>query len=359
MTNSDLVPLYKPDIKGGVRFWSVQAEGNTYSVGHGLLRGKVQYKVTICYPKNVGRSNEVSAEDQAIKAATAKWVRQRDRKGYGITPEEAQVSRKPMLAMDYHKSGHRITYPCGVQPKLDGVRALVERVSEEKVSITSRTGKIFEADLGAIEQWVLENLEVGTILDGELYIHGEELEQIISAVKKTKERTARVEFWVFDLVMEGADNSRRTGILHTGLSPSGPIRLVKTKLVHSEEEMKHEHKFYIAAGFEGTILRNREGLYAYNHRSPDLQKYKDFLDEEFQILDVTEDKDGYPVFLLVCGDGTFTCVLRGDKEENKAKYLQGQKSDVIGKYMTVKYQKKYRDSGLPQFPTGQVIRDYE
>ena len=65
------------------------------------------------------------------------------------------------------------------------------------------------------------------------------------------------------------------------------------------------------------------------------------------------------MFLLACGDGTFTCVLRGDKEENKAKYLQGNKTDVIGKYMTVKYQKKYRDSGLPQFPTGQVIRDYE
>jgi DNA ligase-1 len=359
MNNEDLVPLYKPDSKGGVRVWSILVDGTDYSISHGIVRGKMQRKVTTCYPKNVGRSNEVSAEDQAVKAAAAKWVQQKERKGYGITPEEATLSRKPMLAMDYHKSGHRITYPCGVQPKLDGVRALVERISEEKVSITSRTGKTFEADLGHIEQWVLENLEVGTILDGELYIHGKELEDVVSAVKKTKDMTAEVEFWVFDLIMEGADNSRRTGILHTGLAPTGPIRLVKTKLVHSEEEMKHEHKFYVAAGFEGTILRNREGLYRFNHRSPDLQKYKDFLDEEFPILDITEDKDGYPVFLLACGDGVFNCVLRGDKEENREKYLQGQKDDVIGKYMTVKYQKKYRDSGLPQFPTGQVIRDYE
>jgi hypothetical protein len=32
---------------------------------------------------------------------------------------------------------------------------------------------------------------------------------------------------------------------------------------------------------------------------------------------------------------------------------------VLGKHMTVKYFKKFRDTGLPQHPTGQAIRDYE
>ena len=352
-------PLYKPTTKGAVQVWSIAVTGTDYSVVHGLLNGKMQHKSTTCYAKNVGKSNEVSAEEQALKAAQAKWVERKERKGYGLTPEDAASSKKPMLAMDYHKSGHRIKYPCGVQPKIDGVRALVERVSEDVVSITSRTGKAFAADLRHIERWVYDNLEVGGILDGELYIHGKELEDIVSAVKKTGPLTPDVEFWVFDLILEGADNSRRDGVLNMGMAPSGPIRLIKTKFVKSEEEMKYEHKFYVAAGFEGTILRNRDGLYRFNHRSPDLQKYKDFLDEEFPILDVIEDKDGYPVFLLACGDGTFTCVLRGDKEKNKAMYLLDKENIVIGKYMTVKYQKKYRDSGLPQFPTGEVIRDYE
>ena len=77
------------------------------------------------------------------------------------------------------------------------------------------------------------------------------------------------------------------------------------------------------------------------------------------ILGVLEDKDGNPVFQLACGDdGRFQCVLKGDKDVNRAKYITGD-TNVIGKYMTVKYQKKYRDSGLPQFPTGVAIRDYE
>ena len=352
-------PLYKPDTKGNTRVWSIAVVDPSYTVSHGMLDGKIQDKTTLCYPKNVGKRNEVSGKEQAVKAATAKWTQQKERKGYGLTPQDAAISKKPMLAMDYHKSGHRIKYPCGVQPKLDGVRALVERVSEDVVTITSRTGKTFEADLSHIEKWVFDNLEVGGMLDGELYIHGKELEDIVSAVKKTKPSTADLEFWVFDLIIEGADNSRRDGVLNMGMAPSGPIRLVKTRFVKSEEEMKYEHKFYVAAGFEGTIIRNREGHYRFNHRSPDLQKYKEFMDEEFPILDVTEDKDGYPVFLLACGEGTFTCVLRGDKEKNKAKYLLDPENIVIGKYMTVKYQKKYRDSGLPQFPTGEVIRDYE
>jgi len=356
-------PLYKPDTKGNACVWSISVNDDSYTISHGKVDGKIQNKTTICAPKTVGRSNESTATDQALKEAEAKWIERKDRKGYGLTMEEATDCNKPMLAMDYHKAGHRITYPCFVQPKLDGVRAFIEKVSDTEVTITSRTGKDFPADLSHIEQWALKNMSVGLILDGELYIHDKELEDIVSAVKKTKPSTAAVEFWIFDYV-DTLGFGKRRAWLHAYFQPlrmsmfNEPARLVPSGDLFFEKDLKSWHKVYVDDGYEGIMLRNYEGAYKAGKRSPDLQKYKTFLDEEFMINAVLEDKDGNPVFKLICGDTSFTCVLKGDKDENRAKYITGN-ANVIGKYMTVKYQKKYRDSGLPQFPTGVAIRDYE
>ena len=357
-------PLYKPDTKGNACVWSISVNDDSYTISHGKVDGKIQNKTTICAPKNVGRSNESTATDQALKEAEAKWIERKDRKGYGLTMEEATDCNKPMLAMDYHKAGHRITYPCLVQPKLDGVRAFIEKVSDTEVTITSRTGKDFPADLSHIEQWALKSMDVGLILDGELYIHGKELEDIVSAVKKTKPSTAKVEFWIFDYVDLKLGFIERYLWLYNYFKPlrmsmfNEPALLVPSEDLLSEKALKSWHRIYVDDGYEGIMLRNHEGAYKAGKRSPDLQKYKTFLDEEFMISAVLEDKDGNPVFKLICGDTSFTCVLKGDKDENRAKYITGN-ANVIGKYMTVKYQKKYRDSGLPQFPTGVAIRDYE
>jgi DNA ligase-1 len=348
--------LYKPDSKGVTRVWDISVSGDEYTISYGVENGKIQEKTTKNYPKNVGRSNEVSGVEQALKAAKAKWVHQKDRKGYGLSPEEAVVNRLPMLATPYSSNGHRIKYPCGVQPKLDGVRAFLTRETEDLVRITSRTGKEID-NLPHIARWAFENMEPGTTLDGEIYLHGLELEDIRCAMLTPGEVTPTLEFWVFDIAIEGADNGRRGGILGMGLVPSGPIRLVETKLVASEGEMKEYHKAYVHSGFEGLILRNREGLYRFNHRSPDLQKYKTMLDSEFTILDTEPDKDGNVVFVLASDKGTFRCVKVGSKEENTEKYLGN--LDIIGKKMTVQYQKLYKDSGLPSFPIAKVVRDYE
>ena len=358
-------PLYKPDTKGNACVWSIAVNDDSYTISHGKVGGKIQNKTTICAPKNVGRSNESTGSEQALKEAEAKWVERKDRKGYGLTVEEATDCHKPMLAMDYHKAGHRISYPCLVQPKLDGVRAFLKKVSATEVTITSRTGKEFPADLSHIEQWAIGNMEVGLILDGELYIHGKELEDIVSAVKKTKPSTADVQFWIFDYVHPTDGSLERLRWLHENIadkqSSYNQIVLVGARDVESRKELRVLHQGYVEDGYEGIMLRNYNGAYKPGKRSPNLQKYKTFLDEEFEILGVLEDKDGNPVFQLAGDQGNlFTCVLKGDQYINRTKYLyHSSKVDVIGKFMTVKFQKKYRDSGLPQFPTGVAIRDYE
>jgi DNA ligase-1 len=351
----DLVKLYKPEANGKVRTWGVWTEGDKVFVRHGLEGGKLQTKETKVEGKNIGKANETTPEAQAIKVARSKWKAQKDRKGYGITPDTAEVGKRPMLALDFNNHGHRITYPAGVQAKLDGVRCLVTKVDEGHVTLTSRTGRTFPADLSHIEDWFDANLEVGVVLDGELYNHDMEFEDIQSATQKTNTSTPDIEFWVFDIADASIDNGRRAGALSFGLAPDGPVRLVKTETALNVDDVKRWHKRYTTAGFEGVMVRNKLGKYKFGRRSGDLQKYKVFMDAEFPILAINPDKDGCPVFTLAHENGTFESSMVGDKDANK-QYVRDV-DEYLGRYVTVQYQKLFRDSKIPQFPIIKGFRD--
>ena len=58
--------LYKQDSKGKIRTYCIEIEGADYRMVTGLLDGKqIRTKWTTAKPKNVGRSNATSAEEQA------------------------------------------------------------------------------------------------------------------------------------------------------------------------------------------------------------------------------------------------------------------------------------------------------
>jgi hypothetical protein len=82
------------------------------------------------------------------------------------------------------------------------------------------------------------------------------------------------------------------------------------------------------------------------------------LDEEFEIIAVLEDKNHNAVFEVY--DSTakdYFTVTYGDFEQRKHQLMYS--NQYIGKKLTVKFQTRYKDSKLPQFPTGLIIRDYE
>ena len=49
-----------------------------------------------------------------------------------------------MLAQNYEKHGHKISFPAIAQPKLDGVRCTAKMESDGSVSLLSRKGKEFQ-----------------------------------------------------------------------------------------------------------------------------------------------------------------------------------------------------------------------
>jgi DNA ligase 1 len=347
--------LYGKDKSGKFKQWSIWTVDDSLFIEHGQEGGKLQLKEEKVKGKNIGRSNETSDSEQAELEANSRINKQTD-KGYRADKSELEeLPLLPMLANDYLKQGHRIKYPCYASAKLDGVRCLAI-CTEDGIILKSRGGKLY--DVKHIVDRLQGIMKVGQVWDGELYIHGKYLEEIVSAVKKPNENTKDIHFIIFDFVTEDTFVNRMKEAQKFKVEANGCLEVLDYQTLFSEEDMKSLHKRYVSLGYEGIMLRNTSGLYESGKRSADLQKYKEFLDEEFEIVAVGEDKQGnavLQVFDPTAGE-TFT-VCYGDFEERKNQ-LENWRT-YIGKKLTVKYQTRYKDSKLPQFPTGVIIRDYE
>ena len=122
------------------------------------------------------------------------------------------MRNKPMLA--YPVSAKPIDYskPTFIQPKLDGVRCIIQYDKGGMPKAYSRTGKEWkniDHILFNLASWFALNPKV--ILDGELYNHDlrDDFEKIISLVRKTKptdedrvESAEKVQFHCYDVIDE-------------------------------------------------------------------------------------------------------------------------------------------------------------
>ena len=98
-----------------------------------------------------------------------------------------------------------------------------------------------------------------------------------------------------------------------------------------------------------------------DHRSHDLQKFKRFEDREFRIVGgrtaTTGRYEGSCVFLCEVEPGkTFEVCPRGSMQVRQQYYKD--LPNLVNKMLTVRYF-NLSDSGIPLFPVGIVVRDFE
>lgn len=264
---------------------------------------------------------------------------------------------KPMLATGYDKT--RVKFPCFVQAKLDGVRAIICLVGN-LVHILSRTGK--EYDVPHLRAWAEGHRDL-LPLDGEIYNHNElTFQQICSAVKCKSEWTDKLKYVVYDRPIADETNKNRWAELLTDFEDvDDPIALCETAVAHSHEEIERWHDYFVMRGYEGAIIRNMDGKYN-EGRSNNLMKLKRFDTTEFEVLQVHEaagqDK-GTALFELRVPNTAWTFHARPTgSRELRAIYLRD-KNKIIGKMCTVRHF-GYTDGGaIPRFPVALGIRDYE
>lgn len=364
--------LYTKDSVGKIRVWKIEVKAvpgeASINTERGIMGGAmVSNTKTITIGKNIGKSNETTPLEQATSEATSIWQNQKDT-GYFETIKETETTQVylPMLAHMFSKRKHDIEYPAYVQPKLDGVRCLVKKISATILHYMSRGGKNYDAlQNHPMTKVLLKRMEIGDVYDGEIYKHGWSLQKITSMVKKFKPETLELEYWIFDIPKNGTFEDR-----YMSAKKPKDLIFVETNKITSEPEVQKWHDKYVQDGFEGVIIRNRDGQYAFGSRSADLQKYKEFIDDEFEITGWEVEKqningEDYKCIVYVCKtkDGaTFKCRPRGTLRMREELLKIANK--LIGRNLTVRYQALTDDTEgegkkVPQFPVGICIRDYE
>lgn len=369
----NLPTLYALDKKSGIREWDIIVEKyKDYSdviITHGSKDGKkIKTVNTINKGKNIGKKNETTHYDQAKKEAESKWTKKRDINGYMEILEEnnSTISTvfRPMLANDYFKQKAKLKFPCYIQPKLDGIRMVY---NSKTASMTSRQGKSYdiirETDILMKELEQLKN--TGCIFDGELYVHGGLFEGLGLLRKKTikKEdlhKLNNIKYHIYDIIDETIGYKERYSKLQTIIGTKfSNIELIKNIEITEDSHIKQNHVNFIRDGYEGSILRNQNGLYKCKHRSNDLLKYKDFMDAEYPICGYTFEKDtsGDSELLIVWICKTpdeleFNVRPKGTHTERKIIYSECMHdfSKYKGRSLWVKFF-ELTDKKIPRFPT--------
>lgn len=382
--------LFQKTATGAIQQWSITAHSFTehedaYEIGmirtvFGQVGGKFQETTDLIHEgKNLGKKNETTAVEQAEKEAEAKWLKQK-KKGYVESIEAAEAGGvdavitggiEPMLAQSYSKHAEKIKFPAYAQPKLDGIRCIAI-VENGKCTLWSRTRKPITG-VPHIARELEQRFGASPgrlVLDGELYNHAlkKDFEKIVSMVRQEEPAPGHeiVQYHVYDIVIENAMFGYRIlQLCDLGLpsSENAEARVVQvtTPLVQNEDDLMLCFDAYTKAGYEGCMARNSHGKYEIGKRSYHLQKIKDFVDAEFEILGVEEGRgklQGH-VAAFVCnlGDGrTFKAKPMGELGLLKS-YFEDH-SLWQGKALTVKYQNLTKD-GIPRFPIGKTVRDYE
>ena len=365
--------LYEKSSTGKTKHWEISvdsvAEQAIITVNYGAGDSKIRKsEKLIMTGKNIGKSNETSAYDQALLEAEATWNQKLDK---GYVQNIADLSKEvllPMLAQRFQERKHDIIYPCYIQPKLDGVRCLAKKINENTIKYYSRMGKEYTT-LEHLTKDLLKVMKIDQVLDGEIYSHDYTFQEAVSFIKKLRPESKTLEYYVFDLVNKDTFDMRLADLLimfkakdlkHTETKLSDNIKLLKTETVMNEQEVYAKHNEYIKAGYEGIIIRNITGLYSLKKRSKDLQKYKEFKDEEFTITGGVSSA-GTETDCIIFNvknkkDQEFAVRPRGSFEQRKQWLKNIDK--LIGKKLIVRFQEK-TDAGLPRFPVGIAIRDFE
>jgi ATP-dependent DNA ligase len=329
-----LEKLYKRTSTGKLRTWSVAVHEDTFTVTYGEEGGKSTSKTTKVTGKNIGKANETNAHQQALAEANAKWVRQVERELYTLFEDlgKPPLYLQPQLALDATKFPHRIPWGQVVgSTKMDGCRCLYR---PELGRLQSREGTFYDAPEHIIEQ--LKG--VNEPLDGELFLLGTPLNDILGAARKWRPLTDRLEFHAFDIAKSDGDFGERHKDLSDlffdeGLIAKSHLQIVNYEPV-SEGNMFSLHNKYVESGYEGLIIRDIYSEYAFGERTTGIFKFKHFEEAEFSIVGVEEDKDGGAVLVLLTSAGNeFRSRPRG-KLEYRRSLMDGK---CIGKKATIRY----------------------
>lgn len=199
-----------------------------------------------------------------------------------------------MKPMKGHKiAPGKVTYPCIIQPKLNGVHCLA---SKNSGFYSGDEIDWVEKILGPVEQQ-FEQLRIPghMIVTGELYHHGWSLQHINSTVAVKRLDPSPdinyIEFHVFDIAAPGTFVERFSKFVQAvapQLDKLPNIKIVPSHGCADEQEADELYKYYVGLGYEGIMYRIGDCPYLPGKRVHHLLKRKRLDDDEFDVIGQTE-----------------------------------------------------------------------
>lgn len=271
----------------------------------------------------------------------------------------------PMLANKYQDKMKYIKFPALCQPKLDGIRFTARSINNE-IELRSRSNLI-KPSFDYIRNDI-KDLPKNITLDGEFYSKSMTFQALNGLCNKKKTFTVNesIKYYIFDCYFfdnPDATFAERYEFISEFTKNRKYIELVKCTTITSPNEIKPLHDKFVKEGYEGLMIRNINSKYKLKDRSNDLLKFKEFFDEEFEIVkciasDSSTEKDAIMFILKTKNNDEFTVRPRDtfiNRIEMYKDYLK-HPDNYIGKLYTVRYQEKYPDNDVPRFGIGIGIR---
>lgn len=404
MSESKSIILYKRNAQGKPIFWSAEILGHKIILKYGIV-GKTGTTSEYIPPRGVEK------EWKTIVAAKRREGGTELGELYDNTPAEITNEDNlfnyldcylpkyntnnegfvlPMLAKIYEYNNEQGLL---AQMKINGVRCNISAVMRgegffKTKGLVFRSRKGLEYKCPVLENVILNEvltdrqfnrmLEDNLVLDGELYIPGLELNDILSAAENLKSPYNRfLQFWCYDLAIDDMIQTSRISLLKTEFGKFKMPNYVNAKaildyhmnnknrfvLIHTydnvngDEDIIKYRDIFVEAKFEGAILRNPYATYQFGKRNSTMYKSKPILDGKFEILDIIPEgakRHNFSKFVLrndINGE-TFECIPVGDASTRQSYLLN--KDKLIGKTAFVEYRCR---SGVKNVPShGNVLK---
>lgn len=380
--------IYKRTSTGKVQIWYAEVDGDKYRTISGQIDGKhTVSEWTVAEPKNIGKANETSGHTQAVAEVEAMYQKKLAREyREDLTDIDNKHYTKPMKSVKWKDVKHRPApgTRIGVQPKLDGMRALTSDRGPK-----SQDGKIipgFRHIMAALRESGVFVDHPELELDGEGYnhSHAEQFEDLMSALKDenpTHEEDAEikkiVQYHLYDLASEpgpyivtdtdgnivGGRYLKLFMIYEKYLADFGTMFVVtptKMTVMTDGTEVDEITNEFLDQKYEGAMVRILSSPYE-NKTSKGLIKVKPMEDAEFEILDIEEGKGNWAghakrIWIRLPNGNKCKSTPKGSKEY--CRDLLVNKDKYIGQYGTVSYL-RYTNDGMLYLPIFKAVRwDY-
>lgn len=392
------INLYRKNNAGQPYIWSIDNEGAMLIIEHGIL-GKTIHKERIPVTMRNATAEINSRVNQKRKEGYIAFGDVKDdllSTPVEDMPEPALITYLTrylptarsnsnndtllaMLAKSYDINCFKYASAFLGQWKINGLRCIIRAYKNNDMfkpyglTFQSREGiywsliplEDYLLNVVLTKKFIERMIEEGIALDGEVYLPGKSINEINHFVKDSHCAEHKLlQYWCYDLAVEDMTQFSRIEFLDTVFGcyiPSSKwdindhmnnnkqfILLPVYNIDSDASATAHRNKF-LAAGFEGLIMRNPDKEYAFGSRSiKTMIKYKSATDGKFKILDIyKEPKRDVPILLCENDINNATFETRVNDSFANQKIILDNREKFIGKEVFIRFSER---SGVARVP---------